>query len=272
MQQRETILLTPALAQAFLATNSDAQRPLNRPWLAKLCQRICAGQWRNDGNPIKFDAQGRLVDGQHRCHACINTGISIEVDIRRGLPEGVIDTIDTGRRRSAGDELARHGEQNTVMLAAALNFMWHYENSRFTKWSNPLYQASHQDIIATLNRHPELRDYSRNVPGGVRKVISTCLYVFCAYVFASKDGPTVQHKFFEHLGTGAGLTEGSPVLLLREALLRERQSKRKLDRLEKVALIFKAYIHFRKGSHLKNLRWRSAANNNGSGAELFPEI
>ena len=58
------------------------------------------GNWKENGETIKFDFNGNLIDGQHRLQAIVESGITIELIIVEGLDPNVADTIDIGRKRT----------------------------------------------------------------------------------------------------------------------------------------------------------------------------
>ena len=90
---------------------------------------------------------------------------------------------------------------------------------------------------------------------------------FCYYLFSEQNAAKAD-RFFEEFSLGADLRGDSPVYHLRERLLANRISKSKLPMLEIIALFFKAWIAYRQGRTVRNLRWRSE----GPAPEKFPEI
>jgi hypothetical protein len=73
--------------------------------------------------------------------------------------EGTFDVLDIGKRRSAADVLAIEGEKSSTMLAAMVRAVWLYENRPELNWSSGAAGVSNHQIVATLDRHPKLRDY-----------------------------------------------------------------------------------------------------------------
>lgn len=58
------------------------------------------GNWKENGETVKIDINGNLIDGQHRMQAIVDSGVSIEVIFVEGLDPSVADTIDIGRKRT----------------------------------------------------------------------------------------------------------------------------------------------------------------------------
>ena len=72
----EIITLTPQLARRWLASMAR-QWEADPPHAAALAEQMRAGLWQ-PGSMIRFEA-GRLIDGAHRCHAVLLSGVAIDV-------------------------------------------------------------------------------------------------------------------------------------------------------------------------------------------------
>jgi len=115
--QVETI--TPAKAKAYLGKNSS-NRNLTRNHLAFLKSEILAGNFKLNGQSIVLGTTGRLLDGQHRLTAIVETGIPIQSVVMHDVDESVFTTIDTGKQRGGYDALHIHGAKNSKHLASAI--------------------------------------------------------------------------------------------------------------------------------------------------------
>jgi hypothetical protein len=58
------------------------------------------GNWKENGETVKLDSNGNIIDGQHRLQAIVDSGVTIELILVEGLNPSVADTIDIGRKRS----------------------------------------------------------------------------------------------------------------------------------------------------------------------------
>lgn len=116
----EIILITPQKAKAYLEKNVD-NRPLRMSYVTTLANEMIAGRWRQGtGETIKFSKSDKLIDGQHRLHAVIQSGLSFRFLVAFGLDEKVIDVIDSGLKRTAGDVLSLLGSENSTLKAAII--------------------------------------------------------------------------------------------------------------------------------------------------------
>lgn len=114
----ERIVVTPEIAEQLLARN-EVNRPFKKRWIAALAEDMRSGRWVDDGMPIRISVNGTLVDGQHRLSAVSLSGTTQTLDFRFGVPMEAQDAMDSGVRRSPGDNLAMKGRENTKTLAAA---------------------------------------------------------------------------------------------------------------------------------------------------------
>lgn len=119
--RRSTGALTPAKARKLLA-NMDINRPVRHQVLVALCSALRRGTLHSETlGPILIGTDGRMIDGQHRCLAVIETGVTIpDVDFKHGLVTAeVIHGIDRGAGRTPGNVLMYHGYKNANGLAAS---------------------------------------------------------------------------------------------------------------------------------------------------------
>lgn len=105
--QYEEVEVTPELAEEWfsgMATN----RRLSESNLSAIVQAMKDGYWHNDGTPIRFNTEGRMIDGQHRCMAISIVGKPQTFFVIRGVENDAMVTLDTGKSRSRSDVLQIH--------------------------------------------------------------------------------------------------------------------------------------------------------------------
>ncbi len=76
-------LITPDLAKQYLKQNSRFNKELDEVIVNSLIEKINSGKWDPSGNAIYFDHGDVLVNGQHRMHAIVRSGISVCVRVFR---------------------------------------------------------------------------------------------------------------------------------------------------------------------------------------------
>jgi hypothetical protein len=115
--QIETI--TPAMAEGYLGRNFN-NRNLTKSHVAFLKSELLAGNYKLNGQSIVIGTTGRLLDGQHRLTAVVETGVPIQSVVMHNVDEEAFTTIDTGKQRGGCDALHIHGAKNSKHLASAI--------------------------------------------------------------------------------------------------------------------------------------------------------
>lgn len=123
--------ITPRVAEAMIEYNTR-NRPMKGGKVELYARQMAAGDWHYTRVPIIFSDAGRVIDGQHRLQACIQSGVSIEADVAFGAPDDSFAYIDVGAPRTASDIFAINGEKNSVGLAAMSRIVWQYDQGRNT--------------------------------------------------------------------------------------------------------------------------------------------
>lgn len=123
------VLLTPDLAAWLLDGNLDGNRRLSSREVDRIANDITEGRWKANGDTIKVNESGKLIDGQHRCHAVIQADIAVPTMIVFGVSDDrdTMATIDTtARPRSVRDiyEIATGKKADNSHLAAT-NLLGH---------------------------------------------------------------------------------------------------------------------------------------------------
>lgn len=258
----ERITLTPELARQMLENNKN-NRPLKAGNVAKAERALRAGQWKFNGDAIRVDANGNMLDGQHRCHAIVNTGIAAETVLISGLDPEVFDTIDCGSPRSKADTLATKGEKFAKEIAAALMLIHSYhQTGDFLKRRET--ELGNSDMIALIARYPEVRQAPDYKLGRITQPsIARAMY----FLFR-RSHPIKAEQFFNELLTGVGLAADSPVYQLRQRLITNMGAKGKLSTRYVCALFIKAWNYYVIGRSCQFLRFREE----GASPEAFPRI
>jgi hypothetical protein len=222
------------------------------------------GEWELNGESIKVAEDGSLLDGQHRLHAVVESGKSIQVLVVRNLPAGAQDTVDTGRRRRLADILMVEGYTDASALAATVNILHRYRIGARLDYSQ-LNAPTPAQALSIVEAEPHIRDSVR-VGRNVTKVIGGPIGVFAALhlVFVETD-PEPAEDFFTGLKSGAELDRRDPLLRLRNQIVRPRKDRGYTQSPHHVAaLTIKAFNLRRAGRTVEALLYRSNEN--------FPEV
>lgn len=105
----EKTTLDVPLAEKLAASPGNRRLDPNR--VEVLAASIRRGEWMpNPLEPIGISTEGHLIQGQHRCHAVIKTGIAMPVYILRQVDPALILVLDQTKRRTVKDQLDIRGE------------------------------------------------------------------------------------------------------------------------------------------------------------------
>ncbi len=256
--------ITPEVAQEMLTKNYN-NRKLNKTHVRFLKNQMKNGLWVFDGQPIRFDKSGRLLDGQHRLNAVLESGVSNDFLVVSGLSSDTFEVMDTGKNRSASDVLSMSGAAYSCDISAVAKNVHSINIKHF----------SHGVKADTLTNKQVLRWYddNKNVEDCIRTADILCKKF--NKVISRSDITTFIHLFNERnvidseifmrkLCTGLDLRETSPIYALRNRLISNKVSKYKITKKEKFALIIKSWNSFRKGEDVKRLAFYES--------EKFPVI
>lgn len=141
--------ISPSTARKYLELNRS-NRPLSKRTILDYVRAMHAGEWLLNGEAIKFDRDGRLVDGQHRLAAIEKSGQTLSTVVMRGLDPEVFKTLDTGRNRSAGDVLAIKGLKNPNCVGVALRQLYRAVNDELEAKK----RVTNSKLTQLLEEHP----------------------------------------------------------------------------------------------------------------------
>lgn len=260
------VLITPALATAWLRRN-EANRRLRQRAVTQYVQDIQRGAWKPTGETIKFSTTGRLLDGQHRLAAIVESGVAVRMCVATGLENSAFDVIDTGRSRTGADVLVIEGvglrESSTV--AAAMPLILNYQRG-LIPYSRARYP--NQELIEAWNSQPSIERSSRFVAKLPRRVmpIGHSKALFLHWAFCQRDVAAAD-EFIERLFTGEHLGKTEPLYHLRQRLLWLRMEGQTIADTAMLHACIKAWNASRIGRSYAT--WRPVFPRSD---ETFPEI
>lgn len=112
--------ITPCIAAKYLENNVN-NRPITQGAIDKYSQEMQQGTWQFNGDTIRIDRNGVLLDGQQRLLAIIDANVSIKVILVTNLDPKVFDTIDIGRPRKLPQLLAMNSGIHPITAAALIS-------------------------------------------------------------------------------------------------------------------------------------------------------
>jgi hypothetical protein len=141
--------LTPVLARLLLTRVGDNRKP-KRGTIQRYAQMMTRRQWKLTHQGIGISTRFEVIDGQHRIYACIESGVTIEILIVRGVSQDAILVLDAGVGRTDTDSIRIHDplglkDLEQIEVSSAKRMMRSIRRSRRA--------PSREDLRAFILRH-----------------------------------------------------------------------------------------------------------------------
>jgi len=213
--KHQVVEINPTTATLLLQRNPSNRRisPNHVEWLAGAMER---GEWVRNGEAIKLDADGNLLDGQHRLAACVKSGATITTDMITGLPREAQLTQDSGRPRRARDFLAMQGFKNSTTVATIARRIYSLETIGMPESNHK--KPTQMQMNEILGRWPGVEQAAADVwdlKGVTNRRGTTGLFL----VMARRVDRSLADYTLERLATGSMLPANHPILVCRNAII-----------------------------------------------------
>lgn len=220
--------ITPMLAQQYLDTNLDHQRPVNQRHVNFLSSEM-KHNWEDAGDTIKFDTEGQLFDGQHRLRAIISSGRTMTLHVARGCNPAAFAVTDTGKNRNLSDILCIQGEMYYSDLSAALRYAYYLSRAYPLECFND--RVSNVTLLAFLDRCGGLRKTLHMYSSGSMKERFSPPGITAAFHYmTAKLDEDLANETWPALITGEDINSEMPIFMLRKKLLNNQESLEKANR------------------------------------------
>jgi len=251
MIETTTEQVTPEMAEAYLSKN-PANRPLSPTTVTAFAEDMRLGLWRPTHQGIAFDQEGNLLDGQHRCAAVIQAGVTVTMQVSRNVPRQYMNVLDAGRKRTAADSLAIAGYRYTAVMASIARIGILYD----AKDLSPKHMRSVSG--------PQVHDYSVQHAQALTaasaramqwrpQIPTTTAISGSSFFLFNRVDPEATEQFFNailHMRTNG---EGDPRLALIRRLNSQRANREKLTALQGVDFFIRAWNAWREGVEMDKL-------------------
>lgn len=250
------LTITPDLADAMLSLNED-NRPRRQVTIRKYAELMQAGKWVWIPQPISFSDQYRLIDGQHRLHACVRAGVPVDANVAFGVPNEVFSLLDTGKIRTPYDIFSIYGVKNANQVVGAVRWVLAYDNGALDLANFRYTTLTPQEQYDTYQKYDDLQ---LSCPYGdavnKAKLGSAAMFTAAHYICARRSRQDA-NDFYRSLADGLFQSKTSPAYRL-ERYLRANKMKRpdEQDSYRRIfAYIIKAWNSYRSGKDIKQFKW-----------------
>lgn len=250
----EVVTITPGMAEAWLETNTANRRP-SRALIERYAREMTDGRWRFTGDPIRFDVNNALIDGQHRLLAIVKSGVSLTCPVIYGLPTEARDVIDTGKSRTNQDVLAMHGVANPNRCASVARLLLLYKNE---SWSHGN-MYSPRELLGMLEKHPGI---SRSVsmlpklPQSSPHATIAMLHFVANDLLKQQDKAAALYTVFR---TGVPSYENDPIHRFRERLIKHAGERVRPKQTHTAWMLFNCWNYFVKDEPLSMVKMPSSS-------------
>lgn len=245
--------ISPEEANLILAEKNKGNRPFRKNKISDYARAMREGKWRFTPAPLIFsDDESRLLDGQNRLAAVVESGIKQPFMICPNANASIMSAIDQGAARSPRDHLITRGIHGGASLAPLLLAIMSYAENPEGLWAKRS-PASNEEYYDTYESNALLIDEAIGQGGYYNKAyraITATDFAFIFYLLIDAEVPrNVVDDFLHKLSSGALLGESDPIFLYRKWLINNRDKYKgmRTRRQHSINDILKTYNAYRAG-------------------------
>lgn len=258
----EFVFVTPEMAVEWLAVNIDRNRNMRKSRINGYVRDIQGDRWVITGEAIKFDTEGRLIDGQNRCQAIVAAGKGAWVLIVRGISEEALIVLDSGSARNTGDMLVITGLADRVDakdVGAIARLYTAYvagdvkHAASHIGGSSQLTKSEMSDAVLSI---PNIEFAARHARGMYRYLRLPVSALGVAFIEFSKLDVDDTAEFFNRIRDGIQNGPGDPFLTLSRRVSNDLQAgaSRRILPGQALFYLFRTWNAFREGESLVKLQ------------------
>lgn len=232
----------------MLATNVAHQRNVRADTVLVYAKDMKAKLWKLTGEPIVV-ANGMLVNGQHRLHACVRAGVPFTTAVLYTDDESVFDVVDSGVKRTVADALTRHSIQHRSVVAASVRLVLAYESGQQVSDGLMSRVASREEIMAEAIGSKDTYEWASRLgrQGQTAGFNKSAITAFAVLLSKRADDAD---QWISELISGSNLEDGDPRL----AVMRFQMAHSRRRGYEYLAALIRArnaYVEGRSLAHIK---------------------
>lgn len=101
------IEVTPQMAQYILIHHNKDNRKVTNSQVNKIAKSIRTDGWLRDGQPLTFNVEGNITEGQHRLHAIVAEDATVPMIVVLGVQLDCFTNVAPAKPRRPEDEIQR---------------------------------------------------------------------------------------------------------------------------------------------------------------------
>ena len=265
--------ITPELAKDILENHNNLNRNRNKEHVKSLLNNMKQGTWRFNGDTIRFDKDGQLIDGQHRLAALVEFGKPLTMIVVKGFDKETMKTIDQEiKPRNLADLFKMNGVKDAVNAASIINRFFAINETNSFVSTNRTSRATGTNVVSgdIIHRttidvkyneyfsNPDLWDdilsYARRCNKNTRLLRASDIGGVYAFLYLRMHHSDEEIRgFFNRLCFTE--TDINVINLLRDMLIRDLTSKTPMTGFVKSQYLVKTWNYYIIGKDVKVLSY-----------------
>ena len=244
--------ITPEIASVYLQVNTG-NRILRKYHVKSIANDIKNGNFEITGQSIVFDSDGKLVDGQHRLSAIIESNCAVNMLVVRGVKVGT-HNIDVGLKRTMRDVATMFNSNDCLLkdsnTTSAAILLANIANNKKSKVTN-------DEAFSLIQKYRDSFEYTyKNIQCKATKTIRgirTASIVAAITVLHNKlkNDTSNLDRFVSVLVSGfMDSDEDKQVIVLRNWIISRNGSNNYSDRVKVFKAVLLAYKKFTENENL----------------------
>lgn len=246
----KTQVITPTMSKEYLKKNTN-NRTVSKGRVTYYAGEMKKGNW-NILSPegISFDEYGRLLDGQHRLMAIIESGVSVQMVVTEGYDKEVFSKINRGKTRNTTDDFGILGIPNANIVSPGISAYLKLSKSNSdiasmnTRYDKAQYSSDDKctEYFEDSDFYDEMAIISQKMynKNGLKLFkIGEYFSIMCYLIKDKKHSQETVVRFFTELNTNS---EFSNVNTLKFKIMQMKQNKSsRMDNTYKMKMLIKVW-------------------------------
>ena len=252
----------PAQARHILKYYHIEKNRKVSPTLVTKYAKDIVSNWKITGEPIIFNWNGKLQDGQHRLFGCIQSDMPITTAVSFGVDPASFDRTNNIKPRTTADVLDMCGFKQSNDLSALIRSVISYGQS-----GNPdaktikvggVNTITTSEVLAYAQDNPIITTYIEKYPKN--QVVSKQIAAFCYWLFSTTHCESDAEEYLDKVLLGLDLQSGDLETYLFNKL--QRNKYKKTGNMSKICVVgniiegWRRYMGYSK-SKSKQISWDS---------------
>ena len=253
--QSRFVEVTPSLALEIITNHQKTNRRLSNSNITFITKQMLEDTFEFNAENVIFNEEGGLDDGNHRMHSIVKSNKTYNFQIVTGLDKEAFMTMGTGKKRTGNDVFDIQKVPNASLAASSTRFIYLFRKGKYRKKLSSIVSLTNPELY---DYYLNLNDFDECVKIGNRLykqsegLLTGTLFVGFSYILGALN-PEKGAEFMDKLSSGADLGKFSPILALRNNIIKNKDKNASVDYTEQVKSIFYCWEKFLKNENLKVL-------------------